>query len=241
MIFDNQHLAIFGGGAGMGFAIAQAAIHNGASVTILGRSETRLQEAAARLGSAARYQVADFTDAAALAQAATLVGDIDHLVLGASSHAAFGAFKDVDENSLRKSMDNKLIGYWLAAQAFVPKIAPTGSILMITGAAHRAAIPGMAAVAAVNAGIAGFAQVLAAELAPIRVNILSPGMVDTEAYAMIPDDARQEMYDAAASKLPVGRIGKPEDIAGPALSLMSSGFMTGAILDVDGGVHLARG
>ena len=175
-----------------------------------------------------------------LAELAEKLPPIDHLVLCASSSVAFGSFAEVSEQALRAAIDNKLIGYWLATQALLPRLTLDSSVIMVTGAAHRTAMPGMAAVAAVNGGIAAFAQVLAVELAPIRVNVVSPGMVATHVYDGMPAERREAMFKQAGDSLPAGRIGRPDDIAEVVMATLRAGYMTGAVLDVDGGAHLAR-
>jgi NAD(P)-dependent dehydrogenase (short-subunit alcohol dehydrogenase family) len=125
-------------------------------------------------------------------------------------------------------------------RALAPKLSAHGSITLVTGAAARAALPGTSGLAAVNGALEAMARVLAVELAPRRVNTVSPGMTATEAYAGLPDEARKGMFAATAAKLPVGRIGAPEDIAQAILLAAANPFVTGATLDVDGGAHLAR-
>ena len=124
--------------------------------------------------------------------------------------------------------------------AFAPRMAPGGSITLVTGAAARAAVPGTAGLAAVNGALEAMAKVLAAELAPLRVNSISPGITATEAYAGMPGAARQAMFAAAAAKLPAGRIGEAADIADAILMAAANPFLTGATIDIDGGLHLPR-
>ena len=113
---------------------------------------------------------------------------------------------------------------------------------MVTVAAGRAALPGTSGLAAVNAAIAALAQVLAVELAPRRIiNVISPGMTETDAYAWMEPKQREAMFAGAASRLPAGRVGQPDDLADAILFALSNRFLTGAIIDVDGGAHLARG
>jgi len=119
--------------------------------------------------------VLDFADSASAASLAGRIGAIDHLVLSASSSVAWGAFSELREEAVRVAFENKFWGYWRVTQAIASKLPADGSIVMVTGAAGRAALPGTSALAAVNAAIAAAAQVLAVELAPRRVNVISPG------------------------------------------------------------------
>lgn len=239
--FQNKHVLVFGGGAGIGLAVAQEVVESAGKVTLIGRREETLVKAVNSLGRNADYAVADFSDEKQLEELSRKYASFDHLVLCASSSVAFGPFDDISEKGLKQALDNKFVGYWLATQRLYKNIAKDGSIVMVTGAAHRSSIAGMSAVAAVNGAIAAFAQVVAVELAPLRVNVVSPGMVDTHAYSYLPDDVREQVYNEAASKLPLGKIGTPKGIAEMITSVLDSEFMTGSIIDIDGGVHLAKG
>ncbi len=237
----DKTVLIVGGSAGVGFATARRVAAAGAKPIIAGRSRERLDAALAKLPQGARAETLDFADAASVAALAERIGALDHLVLSASSAVAWGAFAELREEAVRAAFENKFWGYWRVAQALAPKLGADGAIVMVTGAAGRAALPGTSALAAINAAIAAAAQVLAVELAPRRVNVVSPGMTDTEAYGWMEAGQRQAMFADAAAKLPVGRIGQPDDLAEGIVFALANRFLTGAVLDIDGGVHLARG
>ncbi len=241
MSLARQRILIVGGSSGMGLAIAQRLVRAGAEVSIAGRSRARLDAAQASLagpaGQAGALSV-DYTDAAALAGAAQQLGRIDHLVLAASSDAAWGPFMQVSAAALRAALEGKLIGYWQSLQAFQPILRRDGSVLMLSGAASRHAIPGTAGLAAVNGAITQMAQTLAKEWAPLRVNVISPGLVDTPAYDGMPAEAKRGLFEATAQRLPVGRTGTSDDIAAAAEMLLDNGFATGVLLDIDGGARL---
>ena len=119
------------------------------------------------------------------------------------------------------------------------QIRPKGSIACFSGILSRRPLSGLASLAAINAAVEALGRALAVELAPVRVNVVSPGLTDTPAYAEMPDDARNGMFAAAAKHSLVGRVGRPEDIASLALELMCNSFMSGVVVDVDGGALLA--
>lgn len=238
MSLAQQRILIVGGSSGMGLAIAQRLVRAGADLSIAGRSQARLDAALSSLAGAACGISADFTDAASLAAAAQQLGRLDHLVLAASGNAAWGPFMQVPAASLRAALEGKLVGYWQALQAFQPILRRDGSVLMLGGAASRVAMPGTAGLAAVNGAINQLAQTLAKEWAPLRVNVISPGLVDTPAYDGMPAAAKRGMFEAAAQRLPVGRTGTAEDIAAAAEMLLDNGFATGVLLDIDGGARL---
>lgn len=238
MSFAQQRVLIVGGSSGMGLAAARQLARLGAEVLIAGRSQARLDEALATVEGRAAGYVADFTDPASLAALFARIGRIDHLVLAASADAAWGPFASVTAQALRAALEGKLIGYWQALQAALPHLRRDGSVVMLSGAASRTAMPGTAGLAAVNGAITQMAQTLARELAPLRVNVVSPGLVDTPVYDGLPAEAKAGMFAGAAKTLPVGRTGSPEDIAEAIVYLLGNGFTTGATLDVDGGARM---
>jgi NAD(P)-dependent dehydrogenase (short-subunit alcohol dehydrogenase family) len=240
MDLAGKTILIVGGSSGIGLSTAQRAPAAGAKLVIAGRSRQRLDAALARLPRGTQAEELDFADASSVAALAGRIGGIDHLVLSASSAVAWGSFANLEEEAVRAAFENKFWGYWRVTRALAPSLPSDGSIVMVTGAAGRAALPGTSGLAAVNAAVAATAQVLAVELAPRRVNVISPGMTQTDAYAWMEPKQREAMFMSAASRLPTGRVGQPDDLADAILFALSNRFLTGAVIDVDGGVHLAR-
>jgi len=239
MSLAQQRVLILGGSSGMGLAAAQRLARTGAEVFIAGRVQAKLDAALAVITGSAEGLVLDFTDPVSLAGASQRLGRIDHLVLAASSDAAWGPFAQTSADALRRALEGKLLGYWQALQAMLPILRHDGSVVMLTGAASRTAMVGTAGLAAVNGAITQMARTLAKELAPLRVNVVSPGLVDTPVYNGMPAEAKRGMFEAAARSLPVGRTGTPEDVAGAIEFLLESTFTTGALLDVDGGARMS--
>ena len=237
MDLGDQRILIIGGSSGMGLASARRLAEAGGSVTIASRSQARLDAALAQLPEGVTAQALDFTDRQSLDSALTAIGALDHLVLAGAGAPAWGKFLEVDLAALRQAIDTKLIGYWNALQAAVPRLRPDGSATLLTGAASRAMMPGTAGLAAVNGAINRIGMTLSKELAPLRVNVISPGLVDTPAYESMPEEARRTLFGGAAASLPVGRTGLPDDIADAVLFVVSNGFTTGALIDIDGGAR----
>jgi NAD(P)-dependent dehydrogenase (short-subunit alcohol dehydrogenase family) len=233
----NQSILVIGGSSGMGLASAKRLAQAGASVIIAARSTAKLERALQVLPKGAIARVIDFTDRASLDKAMTEIGALDHLVLAGAGNPAWGKFCEVKAEALKRAIDTKLIGYWNALQSALPVLRRDGSVTMLTGAASRAAMPGTAGLAAVNGAINCLAVTLAKELAPLRVNVISPGLVDTPAYDAMPATAKRALFDGAAASLPVGHTGLPEDVAEAVLFMVANTFTTGAILDVDGGAR----
>jgi len=157
MTMASKTVVIVGGTSGIGLAAALRAAEVGATPIITGRSRERLDAAVARLPKGAGAEMLDFADAQSVASLASRLGPIDHLVLSASSAVAWGAFAALKEDAVRAAFENKFWGYWRVTQALAPKLPADGAIVMVAGAAGRAAMVGTAGLAAVNAAIIGLA------------------------------------------------------------------------------------
>lgn len=233
-----EHTLIVGGTRGIGFATAQQLLQAGQRVTVTGLSAGSVDRALTRLGGNAAGAVLDLKDRAGLPQAIAAIGAIDHLVVAASSDVAWGAFDALSMDAVSAALNMKLIGYLAAAQAVLPTLAARGSITFLGGAAGRFAMPGTVGLAAVNGALEATMRTLAREIAPRRVNLVSPGLTQTEAYAQMPDAQRAQMFAGAAARVPAGKTGEPHEIAQAVALCVTNRFVTGAVIDVDGGVRL---
>jgi NAD(P)-dependent dehydrogenase (short-subunit alcohol dehydrogenase family) len=180
----------------------------------------------------------DVSDAAALAAVLARHGEFQHLVLSVGGGSAIGPYRTLDETKLRATFEGK---YWAYQRVTLAALAQLreGSITWVTGAAARAAIPGMAALAASNGALHAMVGPLARELAPIRVNAVSPGFIDTPYWQHALDaETRDKTYAAMAAMVPVQRVGTPEDVAQAIVLCVANGFVTGSVIDVDGGRRL---
>lgn len=234
----EQKIVIVGGSSGMGLATAKRLAAAGSHVIIASRSEERLGSALATIKGKAEAKTLDFTHEDEVQAFFSWVGWFDHLVLMGAGMPAWGKLSEIKNDALENAFKTKFWGYFFCAKHAVPYLKKNGSILFTIGGAARSAIPGTAGVAAVNGAIMCMAFTLAKEIAPIRVNILSPGLVDTPAYNWMSDDEKNGFFQQMGGSLPVGRIGSPDDIAQAAEYLLMNGYTTGAVLDVDGGGRL---
>ncbi len=239
MSFDGQRVVIIGASAGIGEAAASVFAAKGAEVTITGRSKERLDQAAQRIGRPVQIAELDATSREALDAFFAAAGAVDHLVLCASPGAVgVGPIATLDEAALRQAFDGKFFAHVKAIQAALPHLRQDGSVTLVTAASARAAFPGTVGLAAANGALETIVAPLAVELAPLRVNAVSPGVVDTHWWGAMPEDQRRAYFDAAAAVTPVRRVGKPEDVAEAIAYLAGAGFVTGTILECTGGSNL---
>jgi NAD(P)-dependent dehydrogenase (short-subunit alcohol dehydrogenase family) len=238
MSLAGKRVMVVGGSSGIGLAAARRLASAGARVIVVGRAEDKLARAKTEIGGDVETRAADLADEAAARRLFDDIGPLEHLVITAGGSPAWGPFLELEPMRLRAAFEGKFWPYFHAARYGAPRIAKDGSILFVTGGASRSAIPGTAGLAAVNGAIAAMARTLARELAPIRVNVLSPGFVDTPAYDAMPADARANLYRRMAEAVPLGRIGAADELAEAVVFLLGNGFTTGAVLDVDGGGRL---
>jgi NAD(P)-dependent dehydrogenase (short-subunit alcohol dehydrogenase family) len=242
MSLDGQRVVIVGGSAGIGQAAAAAFAAAGARVIITGRSKQRLDVAAQRIGHPVEVRDFDATDGTAVNEFFESVGPVDHLVLTASPGAVGGGpFAALDEAALRQAFDGKFFAYVSVLKAALPNLRADGSVTIVSAVTARAAYPGAAGLAAVNGALEALVRPLAVELAPLRINAVSPGVIDTQWWHALPDEQRAAFFQASAATSPVRRIGTPQDVADAICYLAGAGFVTGTVLECAGGANLTVG
>ena len=238
MNFKNQKIIIVGGTSGVGLATAKSLVEANAEVVVTGRDEHKLENALTELGERASGGVFDATDAAQATAFFEKTGAFNHLILSASGAAGGGNFRELDLSELRRGFDAKFWAHATTAQAGLATLDKHGSIVFVTAISARTSQPGTAGLAAINGALESMIGALASELRPIRVNAVSPGVVDTPWWNKVSAQQKQALFEQLAAQVPVGRVGQPEDIAAAIVMLLSNGFMTGTILEVDGGWRL---
>ena len=239
MQLTEKTVVVVGGGSGIGKAVATAAAKNGAKVIVASRDASKLAQAAKEIGHGTTYSPVDMTDEAGVLAWAEDQPEIDHLVISASS-AAHGAFGEMETSKLRAMFDAKFFGPYNVARALLPKLKDKASITFFSGVLARRPGLNCSSLGAVNGAVESLTYGLSLELGPrVRVNCCSPGMVRSEAYANVPEDKRETMYQSTGASLPVGRVGTPEELAHAVMFLMTNTYTTGQVLDVDGG-HMIR-
>ncbi|HEY7230999.1 MAG TPA: SDR family oxidoreductase [Pseudolabrys sp.] len=230
MSLAGKKVVVVGGSSGIGLATAELARREGADVIIASRNAQRLKAAAGKIG--ATDIAADVTSDDSVADLFRKSGPVDHVVVTAAQLRT-GPFKTVAMDDVRATMESKFWGAWRVARA--AEIRAGGSLTLVTGYLSTRPRPGAAIVGAVNGALESLTKGLALELAPIRVNAVSPGTIDTPIRASMPEAARRDMLAKTAAALPVGRVGASEDIARQILTLMLVGFATGSVVYIDGG------
>ena len=236
--FENKRVVIVGGSSGIGLAIAEEVALQGAEVVIVSSNAARVQEAIKSIGGEARGEAVDVSDEKAVEIFFTNLGAFDHLVFTAGDSLQLHELAETDLKQARGAFE---LRYW-SALATVKygsrQIRKGGSIVLTTGVAGRRPHSGWVIAASVCGTIEALTRALAIELAPIRVNAVSPGVVRTNLWQNMNSSGRKRFFESVGKRLPVGRVGEAHDIAQAYLFLMREGFGTGQTVVVDGGAVL---
>ncbi len=237
---DRPVFAVIGGSSGIGLGVARVLLRTGAAVVLVGRSPERLLAAEQELASPGqvRTAAADVTDEDQVRRFFDDTGMLDHIIVTAADVAGYRLIDSMEIADARRLIDSKLIAALLIAKHAPTHLREGASITFTGGIATERPAPGGSVVAAVNSALTGLARALALELAPIRVNVLSPGWVDTPVWEKVAGPRKDAMLEDMARRLPVGRTGTPEDIGEAALFVTSARHLTGAVLPIDGGQRL---
>jgi NAD(P)-dependent dehydrogenase (short-subunit alcohol dehydrogenase family) len=234
MLLRDQTVVVIGGSSGIGLATAKAAADEGAQVVITGRSRERLSEARRTIGHEVRGESIDANDEAATRRLFEELRSVNHVFVSAATVTS-GASITAETSALHPAMDTRFWGSLYAAKYASPKMPPDGSITFTSGVSVVRPRPGASVGSASCGAVEAFARSLAIELAPIRVNTVRPGFIDTPLIDSLLGESAGNVKQMAAQRLPARRIGRPEDIAEAVLFLMKNGFTTGITLTVDGG------
>jgi NAD(P)-dependent dehydrogenase (short-subunit alcohol dehydrogenase family) len=229
---------VFGGSSGIGESTAKKLATNGLRVIIAGRDQERLEKARDRIGMNVEIASVDATDRSAVDKFFEQVGGFEHLVLSLSGGKGAGPFRTLNLNDIRSGMEGKFFAQISVAQSALNNLKPDGSITFVSAGSARVALPGTIGLAAINGAIETIVPTLAKELAPLRVNAVSPGVIDTPWWDKMPKEARDSIFAQAAKSLPVRRVGHSEDVSQAISFLIENTFVTGTIIEVDGGAHL---
>src|ERR1700742_1395360 len=208
MQLAGKKVVVVGGSSGIGLSTAELARREGADVIIASRSAAKLDPVAERLNAIAIPT--DVTDDKSVANLFKSCGPVDHVVVTAAQLKS-GPFRTVPLEDVKSTMEGKFWGAWRVARA--AEFRSGGSLTLVSGFLSIRPRPNSAIVGAVNGALESLARGLALDLAPVRVNCISPGIIDTPIRAAMPDAARRDLLAKVAAGLPVGRVGEGEDVA----------------------------
>lgn len=231
---SGRHIVIIGGSSGVGLALARSAARAGARLTLLGRSQDKLLAAAAGIERVTTRTI-DLTRANTIPGALQGIGDVDHLVVSAGT-VSFATLADSSAQDWRAALEERIVGPLTAVKMLGPRIST--SIVLFSGTVARRPSPGATMLSVVAAAVEAAVRSLALELAPLRVNAVRPGMLDTPMTSNLLGESKAQVFGDVARRLPARRIGTPEDAAHAAMFLMTNPFVTGTTIDVDGGAQL---
>ncbi len=233
MSLTNSTVVILGGSSGIGLATAKAAKAEGARVVITGRSPERLRAAQAELGGEVKTVALDVGDEAGTRALFAELERVDHVFITAGA-VLFDPKLAPDAESIRPALDTRFWGAFYAAKFAAARMSSGGSITFMSGAAAIRPIRGASVATASCGAVEAFARALAVDLAPIRVNTIQPGLIDTPFLDTL-GERRNAFMTEYSKRLPVGRPGRSEEVADAVLFLMKNGFVTGITLTIDGG------
>jgi len=232
----GQTVVVIGGSSGIGLETARRARAEGAEVVLTGRDPDRLRRAANEVG--ARSTAAfDATDFASLGKFFDELPAIDHLMVSGSG-PYYAPLAEIDFERARRDVESHLWVQLEVARRVGGKVRPGGTLLFIGGTGGRSTAVGYSLISSLTAALPALTRTLALELAPVRVNLIAPGFVDTPLSATLLGDRIDERREELRATLPIGRVVGPADVAALAVHLMTNTAVTGATYDIDGGQQL---
>lgn len=230
---SGQRVLVVGGSKYLGEAVVRAASAEGAHVIVGARDPQRAEALAQELPDASSVRI-DVADEGTIRSAAETLGAIDHLVVTAAAHHNVPV-AELEHDGIVDAFEAKIVGPMLLAKHFAPLMPESGSYLLFSGTAAWNPSSGLSVMGVTNGAVAFLASHLAHELAPLRVNAISPGITDSGTWDGLDEGSRQGLYDGAAAGSLAGRVGAPEDVAEAAVWLLSARYVSGETIHVDGG------
>ena len=233
-----QSAVIVGGSSGIGLAAAGRLQAAGLDVTVAGRDAAKLAGAAKAVAGVKTLKL-DARDPVALRDAFAGSDAIDHLILALGGNRGVGPIASLSADDIRAPFEEKVFPQVACIQAALPVLRTGGSITLVSAVSAQAAFPGTAALASANAAVEALVRVLAVELKPLRVNGVSPGVIDTGWWDWLAAEQKAAAFADFAGKTPAGRLGTADDVAAAIAFVVEDSFMTGHVLVCDGGLRLA--
>jgi NAD(P)-dependent dehydrogenase (short-subunit alcohol dehydrogenase family) len=238
MDLANKRIVVLGGTTGIGFAVAQKAADQGAAIVVASSKEYNVNRAKKLLSGTAEGVTIDLTSEENIKSFFGRIGEFDHLVYTAGESLLTEPLETLSLERARKFFDIRFWGAFLASKYGAPSIRRGGSIVLTSGMASRRPAKGRTMISSVCGAAEALTRSLAVELAPLRVNLVCPGLVKTDLWDGMAAEAREALFRRAEQNLLVGRAGEAEDLAEAYVYLMKNGFSTGQIVVADGGVSV---
>jgi NAD(P)-dependent dehydrogenase (short-subunit alcohol dehydrogenase family) len=235
---EKRRIVILGGSSGIGLAVAELAASEGFEVVIASSNATKIHAAIKAIGERAHGEVVDVSNERAVEDLFARLGAFDHLVFTAGDSLQISDLGSTDLQQARHAFELRFWSALASVKYGAPHIRRGGSIVLTTGIAGQRPQKGWVIPASVCGTIEALTRALAIELAPIRVNAVSPGVVRTNLWQNMDSAERERFYQDIGKSLPVGRVGEAHDIAQAFLFLMKEGFSTGQTVVIDGGTVL---
>ena len=232
---ENRNVVVIGGTSGIGLATAIAAQTEGANVWAASRSKDKVTSCAEQFPDI-NFSQLDIHDVAELSRLFESIGAIDHIVAAATgANRTMAPFMDQTDDEFREAF-NKFWGYTHVARQGIPHLSETGSVTFVSGTPARKCNPGMSSVSCTGSAVEGLTRALALEVAPVRVNAVAPGLIETGMFEHLKE--KPEVLEGMGRSIPLGRVGQPEEVASAIILTMTNSYLTGTTIDVDGGVLL---
>jgi len=234
----GKKVVILGGSSGLGLATAKAAAAEGASVIIVSSNAARLQNAVVELPGNGLGMQADLSEEESVMRLFGEIGTLDHLIFTAGESLLLSKIVETNVATAREFFDLRYWGAFMAVKYAAARINAGGSIVLTGGIVSTRPNAGWSIGASICAAMDGFTRAMAVELAPVRVNLVSPGVIRTNLWSSIAETERDAFYEQVATALPVRHVGEAEQVAQTYIYLMKQPFVTGQILVTDGGAVL---
>ncbi len=231
------HIVIIGGSSGIGAAVAELATEKHWRVTMASRNKEKARQFASRLSDAVTAYSVDISQPESIEQLFRHCDEVDYLVVSAAE-LSYGAFATQPFDAMRTMIDTKLWGYIYTLRYAIPRLTTSASVVLLSGLAAWKPGNTAAIVGAVNGAIVSLGKALAVELAPVRVNVVAPGITDTPSWDHLDSGERAQFFNAVRQTLPVRRIAKAREIGEGILFALQNPFVTGTVLHMDGGALL---
>lgn len=235
MALNGKRIAVLGGSSGIGLAVAQAAAQESAKLVIASSNRARIDAALKTLPSGAEGHAVDLSSEAAIATLFAEIGPFDHLVYTAGENLSLAKLDTLDLDWARGFFGVRYWGALAAVKHGAPHIRTGGSITLTSGSAGQRPQAGWSVAASICSAMQGLTRALAVELAPLRVNVVTPGVVKSPLWDAMPEAERMALFAHMADALPLKHVGTPDEIAQSYLYAMKQTYGTGQSITVDGG------